>query len=89
VLTQCRLVVLVFPFYKVLLVLCSTDYPKNAAITDRINIFRPDRVFMFITEMHYRMSAACHHRHTRHHLAALEELTILLGHRALVPSSLK
>jgi ataxia telangiectasia mutated family protein len=67
----------------------NTDYPKNAAITDRINIFRPDRVFMFITEMHYRMSAACHHRHTRHHLAALEELTILLGHRALVPSSLK
>jgi ataxia telangiectasia mutated family protein len=66
----------------------NTDYPKNAAITDRINIFRPDRVFMFITEMHYRMSAACHHRHTRHHLAALEELTILLGHRALVPSSL-
>ncbi|KAL1222123.1 Serine/threonine-protein kinase ATM [Cardamine amara subsp. amara] len=64
------------------------DYPKNAVITDRINIFRPDRVFMFITEMHYRMSAACHHRHTRHHLAALEELTILLGHRASVPSSL-
>ncbi|EOA23378.1 hypothetical protein CARUB_v10016554mg [Capsella rubella] len=64
------------------------DYPKKEAITDRINIFRPDRVFMFITEMHYRMSAACHHRHTRHHLAALEELTILLGHRALVPSSL-
>ncbi|XP_024013824.1 serine/threonine-protein kinase ATM [Eutrema salsugineum] len=65
-----------------------TDCPKNAAVIDRINVFRPDRVFMFITEIHYRMSAACHHRHTRHHLAALEELTITLGHRASVPSSL-
>ncbi|XP_048590826.1 serine/threonine-protein kinase ATM isoform X1 [Brassica napus] len=66
----------------------TADYPKNAAVIDNINVFRPDRVFMFITEIHYKMSAACHHRHTRHHLAALEELTIILGHRALVPSSL-
>ncbi|KAF8094951.1 hypothetical protein N665_0348s0034 [Sinapis alba] len=66
----------------------TADNPKNAAVIDNINVFRPDRVFMFITEIHYKMSAACHHRHTRHHLAALEELTIILGHRALVPSSL-
>ncbi|WZZ44669.1 hypothetical protein YC2023_040928 [Brassica napus] len=66
----------------------TADYHKNAAVIDNINVFRPDRVFMFITEIHYKMSAACHHRHTRHHLAALEELTIILGHRALVPSSL-
>lgn len=114
------LLFLLFPFSKVLLGLCSADYPKNAAVIDNINVFRPDRVFMvklsfaeafsqdsnfivslilsnnvfvvvwqFITEIHYKMSAACHHRHTRHHLAALEELTIILGHRALVPSSLK
>ncbi|CAH2064912.1 unnamed protein product [Thlaspi arvense] len=66
----------------------TDNYPKNAAVIDRINVFRPDRVFMFTTEIHYRMSTACHHRHTRHHLAALEELTIILGHRASVPSSL-
>ncbi|KFK34114.1 hypothetical protein AALP_AA5G103600 [Arabis alpina] len=66
----------------------TADYPKNEAVIDKINVFRPDRVFMFITEIHYRMSAACHHRHTRHHLAALEELTTILGHRASVPSTL-
>ncbi|CAN8254904.1 unnamed protein product [Cochlearia groenlandica] len=66
----------------------AADYPENGSVIDRINVFRPDRAFMFITEIHYRMSAACHHRHTRHHLAALEELTLILGHRASVPSSL-
>ncbi|XP_019058626.1 PREDICTED: serine/threonine-protein kinase ATM isoform X2 [Tarenaya hassleriana] len=64
-----------------------SDFPVNSGLIDRINIFRPDRVFMFIVEIHYKISAACHHRRTRHHLAALEVLTSILGHRASVPSS--
>ncbi|VVB05273.1 unnamed protein product [Arabis nemorensis] len=65
----------------------TADYPKNEAVIDMINVFSQIGCsWQFITEIHYRMSAACHHRLARHHLAALEELTTILGHRASVPS---
>ncbi|XP_023004525.1 serine/threonine-protein kinase ATM isoform X2 [Cucurbita maxima] len=56
-------------------------------VIDRINVFRPDRVFMFIVEMHYKISEATHHRHKSHRLAAIEVLINILGHRAAVSST--
>ncbi|KAG7021451.1 Serine/threonine-protein kinase ATM [Cucurbita argyrosperma subsp. argyrosperma] len=56
-------------------------------VIDRINVFRPDRVFMFIVEMHYKIAEATHHRHKSHRLAAIEVLINILGHRAAVSST--
>ncbi|XP_044477149.1 serine/threonine-protein kinase ATM isoform X3 [Mangifera indica] len=63
------------------------DYARSAGVIDKINIFRPDRVFMFIVEMHYKISAAVHHRHKCHRLAGIEVLINILGHRAAVSST--
>ncbi|KAF5476799.1 hypothetical protein F2P56_003496 [Juglans regia] len=63
------------------------DNPITASVVDKINIFRPDRVFMFIVEMHYKIAAAVHHRHKCHRLAGIEVLINILGHRAAVSSS--
>ncbi|XP_065863532.1 serine/threonine-protein kinase ATM-like [Euphorbia lathyris] len=38
------------------------NYPSSVVVLDKINIFRPDRVFMFLMEMHYKIAAAVHHR---------------------------
>ncbi|KAI5683411.1 hypothetical protein M9H77_04639 [Catharanthus roseus] len=63
------------------------DHPKSAGLVDKINIFRPDRVFMFIVEMHYKLTAAANHRHKCNRLAGIEVLINLLGHRAGVSST--
>ncbi|XVF54114.1 hypothetical protein PTKIN_Ptkin05aG0154900 [Pterospermum kingtungense] len=59
----------------------------NISVVDKINIFRPDRVFMFIIEMHYKIAAAIHHRHRCNRLASVEVLITILGHRAAVSST--
>ncbi|KAJ0047583.1 hypothetical protein Pint_15443 [Pistacia integerrima] len=63
------------------------DSARSAGVVDKINIFRPDRVFMFIVEMHYKIAAAVHHRHKCHRLAGIEVLINILGHRAAVSST--
>ncbi|EXB87890.1 Serine/threonine-protein kinase ATM [Morus notabilis] len=63
------------------------DYPTGAGVVDKINIFRPDRVFMFILELHYKIAAAVHHRHKCHRLAGIEVLVDILGHRVSVSST--
>ncbi|KAM4115239.1 hypothetical protein ACJW30_04G133500 [Castanea mollissima] len=63
------------------------DNPITVGVVDKINIFRPDRVFMFIVEMHYKIAAAVHHRHKCHRLAGIEVLINILGHRAAVSST--
>uniref|UniRef100_A0A7N0V2B4 Uncharacterized protein n=1 Tax=Kalanchoe fedtschenkoi TaxID=63787 RepID=A0A7N0V2B4_KALFE len=63
------------------------DHPTTAGVIDRINIFRPDRVFMFLVEMHYKVTAAMHNRHKCHRLAGIEVLVRIIGHRAAVPST--
>ncbi|KAL3824832.1 hypothetical protein ACJIZ3_020861 [Penstemon smallii] len=63
----------------------SADQSRN--LVDKIHIFRPDRVFMFIVDMHYKVTAAAHHTHKRNHLAAIEVLVDLLGCRAALPST--
>ncbi|KAG6746015.1 hypothetical protein POTOM_050526 [Populus tomentosa] len=65
------------------------DYPTSVAVLDKINIFRPDRVFMFLVEMHYKIEAAVHHRHRCHRLAGIEVLVDIIGHRASVSSTFK
>uniref|UniRef100_F6GSQ7 Serine/threonine-protein kinase ATM n=1 Tax=Vitis vinifera TaxID=29760 RepID=F6GSQ7_VITVI len=63
------------------------DCPTSVGVVDKINIFRSDRVFMFIVEMHYKVTAAVHHRHKCHRLADIEVLIDVLGHRAAVSST--
>uniref|UniRef100_A0A2C9VS06 Serine/threonine-protein kinase ATM n=1 Tax=Manihot esculenta TaxID=3983 RepID=A0A2C9VS06_MANES len=65
----------------------TEDYPTSVAVLDKIKIFRPDRVFMFIVEMHYKIAGAVHHRHRCHKLAGIEVLIDILGHRAAVSST--
>ncbi|KZV34741.1 serine/threonine-protein kinase ATM [Dorcoceras hygrometricum] len=65
----------------------SEEHSKSFILVDRINIFRPDRVFMFIVDLHYKIAAAAHHWHKCNHLAGIEVLVSLLGHRAVIPST--
>ncbi|XP_042436712.1 serine/threonine-protein kinase ATM-like isoform X3 [Zingiber officinale] len=63
------------------------DTNHISGVVDKINIFRPDRIFMFLLEIHYQITAAVHTRHICHRLSAMEVLTRLIGHRATNPSS--
>ncbi|XP_022767135.1 serine/threonine-protein kinase ATM isoform X5 [Durio zibethinus] len=63
------------------------DCCASSSVIDKINIFRPNRAFMFIIEMHYKIAAAIHHRHRCHRLASVEVLIIILGHRAALSST--
>ncbi|KAJ8476072.1 hypothetical protein OPV22_019799 [Ensete ventricosum] len=63
------------------------DHPITVGIIDKINIFRADRIFMFLLEMHYKISAAVHSRHICHRLTAVEALTHIIGPRVTNPSS--
>ncbi|XP_022845090.1 serine/threonine-protein kinase ATM isoform X2 [Olea europaea var. sylvestris] len=64
------------------------DCSRSISLIDKINIFRPDRVFMFVVEMHYRITAAAHNRHKSNRLAGIEVLVDVIGHRAEIPSTL-
>ncbi|KAF5817319.1 putative non-specific serine/threonine protein kinase [Helianthus annuus] len=59
----------------------------SIVVVDKINIFRPDRVFMFILEMHQKITASTHHRHRCNRLSGIEVLVNVLGHRAAAPST--
>ncbi|KAL9227455.1 hypothetical protein vseg_003141 [Gypsophila vaccaria] len=63
------------------------NYHSNEGVVDKINIFRPDRVFMILMELHYKITAAVNQRHVAHHLAGVEVLIRILGHRVAVAST--
>ncbi|KAJ3700717.1 hypothetical protein LUZ61_004422 [Rhynchospora tenuis] len=63
------------------------DYISSVHVVDKINIFRPDRVFQFLVELHYQITAANHPRHVHNKLSAIEVLMDVLGHRVIVPST--
>ncbi|KAL8141962.1 hypothetical protein V2J09_014994 [Rumex salicifolius] len=63
------------------------DCPNNIGVVDKIGIFRPDRVFMFVVEMHHKVTAAVSPRHRCHRLSGIEVLVNILGHRAAVAST--
>ncbi|KAJ7956242.1 Serine/threonine-protein kinase ATM [Quillaja saponaria] len=63
------------------------DRHTSAVVVDKINIFRPDRVFMFIIGIHYKIEAAVHYRHKCHRLIEIEVLVNILGHRSAVSST--
>ncbi|KAF4352465.1 hypothetical protein F8388_012166 [Cannabis sativa] len=63
------------------------DCPTRAGVIDKINIFRGDRVFMFILELHYKITAAVHYRHKCHRLAGIQVLIDILGHRVALSST--
>ncbi|GJU96059.1 serine/threonine-protein kinase ATM isoform X1 [Tanacetum coccineum] len=67
--------------------LSMEETPGTTVVMDKINIFRPDRVFMFILEMHHKITASIHHRHRSNRLSGIEVLVNVLGHRAAVPST--
>lgn len=58
------------------------EHCRSSGVIDMIKVFRPDRVFMFIIELHYKVTAAVHPRHKCHRLAGIEVLISILGHRA-------
>ncbi|XP_020270626.1 serine/threonine-protein kinase ATM [Asparagus officinalis] len=63
------------------------ESPKTVGVVDKINIFRPDRVFKFLVEIHYQITIAIHPRHKCHRLSAIEALIQIIGHRATVSST--
>ncbi|KAH9603108.1 hypothetical protein KSS87_015043, partial [Heliosperma pusillum] len=63
------------------------NYHSSEGVIDKINIFRPDRVFMILIELHYKVTAAVNQRHVAHHLAGVEVLIRILGHRVAVAST--
>ncbi|XP_077244126.1 serine/Threonine-kinase ATM-like protein isoform X2 [Tasmannia lanceolata] len=63
------------------------DRPMDVGVVDKIHIFRPDRVFMFLVEIHYQIAEAIHSRHRCHRLSGIEVLISIIGHRAAVPST--
>ncbi|XP_043704321.1 serine/threonine-protein kinase ATM isoform X2 [Telopea speciosissima] len=65
----------------------TDNRPANICVVDKINIFRPDRVFMFILQMHYKVTEAVHYRHRCHRLSAIHVLINIIGHRVVVPST--
>ncbi|KAG8053690.1 hypothetical protein GUJ93_ZPchr0001g32148 [Zizania palustris] len=56
---------------------------SETVVIDKINIFRPDRVFKFLLEIHQQIADASHPRHMRHRLCAIEVLIDVLGHRVV------
>ncbi|KAK9117160.1 hypothetical protein Sjap_016107 [Stephania japonica] len=60
---------------------------EKVAIVDKINIFRADRVFKFIVEIHHKIATAIHQRHKCQRLCAIEVLIDVIGHRAAVSST--
>ncbi|CAN6483726.1 unnamed protein product [Victoria cruziana] len=60
---------------------------KRAGVVDKINIFRSDRVFRFLLEMHYQVTAASVPRHKFHVLTRLEALIDVIGFRTTVSST--
>ncbi|KAK1320576.1 Serine/threonine-protein kinase ATM [Acorus calamus] len=63
------------------------DHPMSFDIVDKINVFRPDRVFMFLVEIHNQITGAVHARHKCHRLSAIEVLVNVIGQRSTVPST--
>uniref|UniRef100_A0A803L8L9 non-specific serine/threonine protein kinase n=1 Tax=Chenopodium quinoa TaxID=63459 RepID=A0A803L8L9_CHEQI len=50
------------------------NHSSIEGVVDKINVFRPDRVFMLLVELHYKVTAAVHGRHRSHRLAGIEFL---------------
>ncbi|KAI0497772.1 hypothetical protein KFK09_021007 [Dendrobium nobile] len=63
------------------------DHPGHVCVVDKINIFRPDRVFKFLLEMHYQISTAIHPRHKCRSLSSIDVLIRIIGHRASISST--
>lgn len=63
------------------------EHHMNVEVVDKIHIFRPDRVFKFLVEIHYQIASAVHPRHRLHRLSAIDVLINIIGHRVAVPST--
>ncbi|VFQ85890.1 unnamed protein product [Cuscuta campestris] len=64
------------------------DSSRSFGVIDNINVFRADRVFMFIVEMHYKIATAAHYRHKCNWLAGIEVIIDVLEQRVAVSSTL-
>ncbi|XP_031496138.1 serine/threonine-protein kinase ATM isoform X2 [Nymphaea colorata] len=61
--------------------------PKRAGVVDKIHVFRSDRVFRFLLEIHHQITAASVPWHKFHVLARLEAFIDVIGYRTSVSST--
>eukprot|EP01018_Ginkgo_biloba_P024682 Gb_40159 [translate_table: standard] len=61
--------------------------PPDGGVVDKIHVFRPDRVFMFLLQIHYQIDSAIHPRHRCHPLTRLSVIIDVIKHRASIPST--
>ncbi|XP_020405742.1 serine/threonine-protein kinase ATM isoform X6 [Zea mays] len=63
------------------------DNLADTVVSDKVNIFRADRVFKFLLSIHQQVADASHSRHMGHRLCAIEVLIDVLGHRVVLEST--
>lgn len=61
--------------------------PSDGGVVDKIRVFRPDRVFMFLLQIHYQIDSAVHARHRCHPMTRLAVVIDIIKHRAAIPST--
>ncbi|KAJ7559328.1 hypothetical protein O6H91_04G079500 [Diphasiastrum complanatum] len=65
----------------------TDEVSEDGGVIDKMHIFRSDRVFMLLLQVHYQIDAAYHPRHRCHYLARLGAFIDVIRNRILVPST--
>ncbi|KAG0604904.1 hypothetical protein M758_9G018000 [Ceratodon purpureus] len=60
---------------------------QEEGVVDNLHVFRPDRVFMLLLQLHYEIDSANHPRHRRHLLASLMAIMTVIDRRVVVSST--
>jgi hypothetical protein len=66
---------------------CRDQLSQEEGVVDKMQVFRPDRVFMLLLQIHYEIHGACHPRHRCHLLASLAAIVTVIDKRAVVTST--
>lgn len=62
---------------------------EEGGVVDKMQVFRPDRVFMLLLHLHYEIDSAYHPRHRRHLLASLMAIMTVIDKRVIVSSTFR
>ncbi|CAM6085267.1 unnamed protein product [Calypogeia fissa] len=65
----------------------SDQVSQGENVIDKMQVFRPDRVFKLLLELHFDLFTALHPRHRRNLLTSLAALIQVLDKRVIVPST--